>query len=398
MSAPLRVLCLDIEGGHGGSSRSLYFSLKHVDRTVIAPTVVCRRGGAIVERYRALGIPVHVMPNLPKANPVPRLSRNLVQAIDFASDIWRHRADAQALNGLIMASDLIHFNHEGFAWLAAYLRRRHRKPATMHLRTNIANTIVTRLQARVITHHVDAVVCITKNEEATFLAHGGAAPTHVVYNIVEPARDVTPLPTLPRDGRFIVSMMANAAVVRGTDRLFELATAFEALGRRDILLAIAGNPRLSGAWPTPLDRFASDGLTLADAVRELGLESKIRILGHQPVPEAVLKASDLVIKPSREGNPWGRDVIEAMACGLPVAATGLDNTFVEDGITGILRADWDPLDMARAIAGLADDREKARRLGETARARVFALCDGPSRAADLAAIWRHVAAPHTGSA
>jgi glycosyltransferase involved in cell wall biosynthesis len=396
MNAPLKVLCLDIEGGHGGSSRSLYFSLKHVDRDLIAPTVVCRRGGVIVERYQALGIPVHVMPHLPKANPVPRLSRNLIQVIDFASDIWRHRAEAQALNTLVLASDLIHFNHEGFAWLAAYLWRRHRKPATMHLRTNVANTIVTRLQARVITHHVDAVVCITKNEETTFRAHGGAAPTHVVYNIVEPTRDVTPLPTLPRDGRFIVSMLANAAVVRGTDRLFELAAAFEALGRRDILLAIAGNAGLSGAWPTPLDRFASAGLTLADAVRDLGLESKMSILGHQPVPEAVLKASDLVIKPSREGNPWGRDVIEAMACGLPVAATGLDKTFVEDGVTGILRADWDPLDMARAIAELADDRERARRMGATARARVLALCNGPSRAADLAAIWRRVAAPHTG--
>ena len=29
---PIRVLCLDIEGGYGGSSRSLYFSLQNMDR------------------------------------------------------------------------------------------------------------------------------------------------------------------------------------------------------------------------------------------------------------------------------------------------------------------------------------------------------------------------------
>ena len=69
MEAPMRVLCLDIEGGFGGSSRSLYYLLKHLDRGRVAPTVWCRKPGPIQERYEALGIPVAVMPEI--VTPVP---------------------------------------------------------------------------------------------------------------------------------------------------------------------------------------------------------------------------------------------------------------------------------------------------------------------------------------
>jgi glycosyltransferase involved in cell wall biosynthesis len=391
MSAPLKVLCLDIEGGHGGSSRSLYFSLKHVDRDLIAPTVVCRRGGAIVERYQALGIPVHVMPHLPKANPVPRLSRNVLQAIDLASDVWRHRADAQALNSIVMASDLIHFNHEGFAWLAAWVRRHHGKPATMHLRTNTADSVVTRLQARVISSSVDAVVCITDNECATFRGHGGTTPAEVIFNIVEPLPPTEPHPALIADGRFTIVSIANAALVRGTDRLLDIAESLRGLGREDVRIAVAGDMRLTGRWPGDLDCIARVGGTLADAAAARGLSSWFLFLGHVAEPERVLVASDLLVKPTRDDNPWGRDIIEAMAAGLPVASIGRDATFVETRVTGLLQSRFDAMETATFVGFLANHRSAARIMGLRARERALLLCDGRSRAADLAAVWRRIA-------
>ena len=48
----MRVLCLDIEGGYGGSSRSLYESIRHLPKGVTCE-VWCRRAGPIQAQYRA---------------------------------------------------------------------------------------------------------------------------------------------------------------------------------------------------------------------------------------------------------------------------------------------------------------------------------------------------------
>jgi len=86
VSAPLRVLCLDIEGGHGGSSRSLVELLRHVDRAAVAPEVWCRRDGPTRARLEALGLPVRIAPDMPKVSSLPRLSRNLAVYGRFALD------------------------------------------------------------------------------------------------------------------------------------------------------------------------------------------------------------------------------------------------------------------------------------------------------------------------
>ena len=39
----------------------------------------------------------------------------------------------------------------------------------------------------------------------------------------------------------------------------------------------------------------------------------IRFMGHVKNPEKFIKESDILIRPTRENNPWGRDILEAMA-------------------------------------------------------------------------------------
>ena len=110
-------------------------------------------------------------------------------------------------------------------------------------------------------------------------------------------------------------------------------------------------------------------------------------LGHVGNPEQVLAGCDLLIKPTREANPWGRDILEGLAAGKPVLTIGTYDQFVEDGVTGLLQATFDAGSMADAIVALAGDRERGRRLGAAGRARVANLCGDKARAADLAAFW-----------
>jgi glycosyltransferase involved in cell wall biosynthesis len=376
MNGPLRVLCLDIEGGHGGSSRSLYEALAAMDRDLVTPEVWCRRGGRIVERYEALGIVARVEPSLPKAGALPRLSRNLVIAAHYLKDFAASRTARRRLAEQAQTRfDLVHFNHEGFAGLALWLRRTTGVPATMHLRTNLTDTVFARLQQRAISRAVDDRVFITPNEEASYRRLGGTGSGRVIFNPVPLPEAVPPRPDVPRDGWLNVASMSNFAHVRGTDRLIDVAQALTPDDR--VRFVVAGDMEMQGG-----------GVSLVERARILGVAERFLFLGHVPDPERVLAACDCLIKPTREANPWGRDVLEAMALGKPVVSYGQDSTFVETGETGVLMAEFDAARTAAELRRLAHAPVELHRLGATARERIRRLCNPATQARALAQVWR----------
>ncbi len=391
----LKVLCLDGEGGYGGSSRSLYESLAAMDRRAIEPIIWCARKGPIVERYGALGMTCTAEPLMPRFTSLPRLSRSLYGLLRVA---LAFRAARPLLGRLAQAAneaDIVHFNHEGLFLLAHWLRRRCQTPIVMHLRTNLVDTPVARWQARMISRCADRLVFITENERASFVRHGGDPSRGVViYNIARPPdASVTPHPVVTQDGRFTVAALANFALVRGTDRLLDIAAELKRRGRSDIRLVIAGDMRMRGRIPSNLKAADPSATSLDRLAKARGLDDVMLFLDHVAEPERVLTAAHALIRPSRGDDPWGRDVLEALAAGKPVIATGRYDRFVETGLTGVLLPEYSPGAAADAIVGLADDRATAARLGANGRARVLALCDGKARAADLLAVWHAAANP-----
>lgn len=386
----MRVLCLDIEGGYGGSSRSLYESVRFMDRTEVALEVWCRRDGPIVSRYAALGVPCRVMPAMPNISALPRLSRNLLALAAYTRDFARARAFRQELQAAAEHRfDLVHFNHEGLAPLAAWLRPRTRTPLTMHIRTNLYETPFAAAQVRLCATASDHLVFITENEQATFRRRGGRGRSEtVIYNIAPPSLDVAPHPAVPLDARFRIACLANYSWYRGLDRLVTVAECLKAMGHRNVLFVMAGTMHLTRSLPGALGRTAREGGDLADFAASRGVSDYFLFLGHVAQPETVLAACHALVKPTREDNPWGRDIIEALAAGLPVLTCGRYDRFVEDGVTGVLQPVFDADTLARRIAEFAGDRDRARILGQAGRERIATLCDGAGRTADLLRVWR----------
>ncbi|MCR9220188.1 MAG: glycosyltransferase [Alphaproteobacteria bacterium] len=394
MSA-LKVLCLDIEGGRGGSSRSLLQALSALDRRRVAPTVVCRRGGWIEEAYRALEIPCRIEPETPTLTALHRTSRNLAVNALFRMRDWpRSAAFRERLLQAVDESDLVHLNHISLTPLAGWMRRlRPAIPVTLHIRTMPVRSVFASRQARAARAACDGFAFITENERLHFESQaGGAAPGAVIYNPAQPIPPGTaPLDAIPADDRLKVACLSNYSHSRGIDRLVDVAAALPEAARRRILFIVAGDMRLTGRLPGALGDVARRGGTLADHAAACGVASSFLFLGHVTEPERVLAAADVLVKPTREANPWGRDILEAMAAGVPVASVGWCDRFVESGETGLLQPRFDAPALADWLTAVDGDRTRLRALGERARRRAETLCAPPRSAAALVDFWERTA-------
>lgn len=93
---------------------------------------------------------------------------------------------------------------------------------------------------------------------------------------------------------------------------------------------------------------------LEQKIRDLGLESHVRMVGHCADIPAALMLADVAVLPSYEPEGFGRAAVEAQAMGVPVIVPrhGAGPETVIEGETGWIFPPRDP-------AGLADCLEKA---------------------------------------
>lgn len=391
--APLRVLCFDVEGGYGGSSRSLYFSLKNMDSGVVSPEIICRKTGPIQAAYSAIGIPVSVESQLPSATAIARPSRTAVDMARAKWRLWRERSLLSRLGARIEEQfDLVHFNHEGFFQLADALRHRCSKPFTFHMRRVPPEHFLAKWQLRRLVGLASHIICISEVESAALQRIAANTYTSTIYNIVEDSPDFhLPIADLAGIQGLKIASVANYSWARGVDRLVDLASALKQRGRTDIRFLVAGNLSFRPSLPGEIQRYGANPTTVAEYAERAGVAEMFRFLGHIDYPYRLLATCDMLVKPARRDIPWGRDILEAMMAAKPVLTTGTVSRFVENGVTGLLMADFDANAFADSIIRLADDPVTRCQLGRAAADRVRSLCSPEGRAQDLQAIWLRVA-------
>lgn len=130
--------------------------------------------------------------------------------------------------------------------------------------------------------------------------------------------------------------------------------------------------------------IAGDGPLLSglmERVRQAGLEHRVHFAGHITNPWGVIAEADVFVMSSREEG-LGTSILDAMALGIPVAATraGGIPEILEEG-AGVLVPVGDGIQLGRAVSSLIRDKELRRQVQQRASARLVrftaaAMADG----------------------
>ena len=137
-----------------------------------------------------------------------------------------------------------------------------------------------------------------------------------------------------------------------------------------------------------LEKGVRDFVEIVRQLRAQGIAAKTLVVGAGPAwgmfselgdaaltshldgPELAraVASADILIHPSRT-EAFGNVVLEAMASGLAIVSANTDSSrqLIEHGRSGILCADHDPAEFARAVIALAADAARRHELGAEAR-------------------------------
>ena len=341
----LNILCLDIEGGHGGSSKSLYNSIKYINQDKFKPIVICKKNG-LLDKYAEIGIKCFVDKTMPTFTALRKQNRNILYYFFFKLYLWpRSITFRKNLLDIIdrYKIHIVHCNLISLFLLAKWLKKE--KPYlifTLHVRTNPVNTYTGRYQAKVSHKIFSNKIFITENEreKMNVLIYPEKTDGELIYNSVEIKKDLIKPKYAKKLKTIKIFSLSNYSYPRGTDRIIDLAEAIPLKERKKFIFYIAGDNRLPRFLPGKLKILGLMGKSLKDYAKLKKVSEMFRFMGHVKNVDELINESNILIRPTREYNPWGRDVLEAMSAGKAVISVGKYDKFVKTNFTGLLQEEF----------------------------------------------------------
>ena len=350
MANPVRILFVENAADIGGGNRSLLLLLDHLDRSRFSPLVVCPARGAMTSELDARTVENRVIPKAPprRLRPLPFLRavreyRRLIEAEgvrlvhvnDVAAYLWIGRA-CRSNTVPVLCHVRFPYTEAGLSYLA----RRTRRPDILLYNS----AFMTRELG-------DLAECYMPGVEKVIL-----------HNAVDTAVFA---PAARRKietggGRPVVAIVANFTPMKDHETFLHMAAEVHSKAP-DARFWLAGTDVLFGG------RRESE---LKAVAVELGIERAACFLGFVADIPRLLADCDIVVCTSRI-EPFGRSVLEAMACGKPVVASrvgGIPEVVGNEG-AGVLVEAGDAGAFSKEVGRLLSNPEQRAEIGAAARRR-----------------------------
>ncbi len=292
--------------------------------------------------------------------------------------------------------DVLHVHYAVPNAVSAVLARQMVAPRPLPVVTTLHGTDITlvgidpsyRETTRFGIAQSDAVTTVSSYlREKTIEELGVGNSIDVVHNFVDPAR-FDPGGGCAGGGRWAKHgerIVVHVSNFRPVKRVLDVLRVFH---------------RVHGELPASRLLMVGDGpdRPLAEQYcRDHGFCAAVTFIGNLPLVEEVLIGADLFLFPS-ETESFGLAILEAMASGVPVVATGVGGVpeVVAAGETGLLYPIGDVEGMAAGAIGLLTDEPRRRRFGAAGRERATRSFAESEMVARYRAIYERVLAAATG--
>jgi glycosyltransferase involved in cell wall biosynthesis len=276
--------------------------------------------------------------------------------------------------------DIVHIDEEPYnlaTWHALWHARRAGARTLFFSWQNIARRypLPFRLGERWVLHTVDYAIAGTQSAADVWRAKGYTGPLAIIPQFgVDP--DVFFPAERPRnDETFVVGFVGRLVEEKGGAILLD---------------ALA---RLNGAWRLDVIGEGSQRAALAEQARRLGIADRVTFAAQPStqMPDFYRRVDTLAV-PSLTRPNWkeqfGRVIVEAMACGVPVVGSSSGAIPDVTGEGGLIVPEGDSAALADALRGLQAAPDLRRTLGERGRARVLAHYTQAQVAAQTVAVYR----------
>lgn len=307
--------------------------------------------GVFIERLERAGIPHTVA-------FVGKLTFGL-KRLDWTADTFRHvrgaRYTVRAVANELKPDIVIVCNRDALLLLCGVFGK---APVVFHVHEAPDLSGRSRLLYRLVRRSVDAFFTVSAFVRDRTVALGVSnSRVYVVRNGVEPRSCASHVPC--KKSCPVVGICGQIGEWKGHSDLVE---AMGILARR----GVQGELRVYGVGD---DEYVG---SLRHQANALGIGDRIRWMGFEPDPDRMYAGLDVVVVPSRSGDPFPTTVLEASARGLPVVGTrrgGIPEMIV-DGETGYLVEGEDPSALADALEDLLSSPSRRRVFGTAAKERV----------------------------
>lgn len=266
-----------------------------------------------------------------------------------------------------IAPDLLHFDEEPYnlaTWQALRLAREAGVPATFFTWQNLHRRYPLPFSAFERANYRAVRVAIAGNQDAAAVLRRKGFTGEIA---VIPQFGVDPDIFVPE----------TASPPRRGDRTLRIGYAGGLLPEKGLADLFHACAALRCAWRLTLAGEGSDRAALQQLAASLNIAAQVHFVGRIDSSDmpAFYRALDVFVLPSRTTPGWkeqfGRVLIEAMACSVPVIGSDSGEIPHVIGAAGLIFPEGDRIALTRHLQRLCDDSEARLELGAAGRQRVL---------------------------